>query len=116
MIGFVIWSCAQSERVILWCDDNGPLAYARGARAFVGTGPAFPAVGDCVAFEFSTEEARHEAAPEIRHANAVRVVERARFPGVDRMLKEAALAPATRRAPLAPHARPRAHLRLAATG
>lgn len=128
MIGVVIWSCAQSHRVILWCDDGGPLAYVRGEAGFVAPLRGFPAVGDVVAFNVEADQMGDAVActgEGIRHARAVRVVERGSFPGIDEMLKEAAAtlpsAPGSEgggssaaelRAPAA--ARPK--LRLAATG
>lgn len=99
MIGVVIWSCEQSQRVILWCEDNGPLAYARGAAAYVAQPGAFPAVGDAVVFVMETvaaapgaAEAGAEAGIATRHARAVRVVERGAFPGIDALLRETAAA------------------------
>ncbi|GHE00720.1 hypothetical protein U879_14520 [Defluviimonas sp. 20V17] len=100
MIGVVIWSSEQSQRVILWCEDSGALAYARGAQAFVAQSSGFPAVGDVVAFLVEQEAL---ATPGIegstRHARAVRVIERGAFPDVAAILHEAATASSVTPAP-----------------
>lgn len=93
MIGVVIWSCEQSQRVILWCEDSGDLAYARGPQAYVAQSGGFPGVGDVVAFLVEAEALETPGLGGVtRHARAVRVVERGAFPGVDAMLRDTAAA------------------------
>lgn len=91
MIGVVIWSSEQSQRVILWCEDSGALAYARGTQAYVAQNSGFPAVGDIVAFHVEQEALTGVGIEGVtRHASAVRVIERGVFPDVDAVLHEAA--------------------------
>ncbi|WP_102223626.1 hypothetical protein [Acidimangrovimonas sediminis] len=94
MIGIVIWRCAESRRLLLWCDDNGPLAFTRGGEDIVMPSGTFPDVGDLVAFAVGHEVATfagEEDAP-ARIAHTVRLIERGRFPGAGRALHEAAAA------------------------
>lgn len=91
MNGVVLWSCEESQRVIVWCEDHGQLAYARGAENFV-RGGAFPGVGDLIAFDLRTVAG-------VRQCRAVRIVMRDSFPDIARTLKGAAAGAPERRQP-----------------
>lgn len=95
MFAAVIWSCARRQSVILWCEDNGPLAFARGLHAFSAPLAGLPEVGDLVACLVEAPLLGGCAAVlagASRRAHSVRLIERASFPAVDDVLRGAAAA------------------------
>ncbi|WBU64417.1 hypothetical protein [Paracoccus aerodenitrificans] len=50
MIGIVIWSSEARRRAIIWCEDQGPLAYLRGCDSLLGD-RAWPLAGDLLRVE-----------------------------------------------------------------
>lgn len=112
MNGAVIWSCASSRRVLVWCEDGGALAYARGNEAFAGQ--RFPEVGDLVTLR-PGGAVKGLAAGTLRHAYAVRVVERGHFAGLDGALAGTARAADRPQHAGAMPARQHPHLRLVAS-
>ncbi|WP_134726058.1 hypothetical protein [Paracoccus luteus] len=53
MIGVVLWSDSLRQKAVIWCEDNGALAYLRD-RGDVD-GARWPESGDIVAFEPETD-------------------------------------------------------------
>ena len=38
MIGVILWSSADQKRAVIWCENNGGLAYLESARDFTDEG------------------------------------------------------------------------------
>lgn len=53
LIGVVLWSNPLRQKAVIWCEDNGALAYLRDRSDFDGT--RWPESGDIVAFEPETD-------------------------------------------------------------
>lgn len=93
MIGVVIWSDDSSEKAVIWCEDQGALAFLDGADNL--TVPAkWPAAGDLMDFECEDAEG-------LRRASSATVVATGACPS----LPEALLGQTNR---------PASHLRLVA--
>ena len=54
MMGVLIYISADRGRAIIWCDDQGPLAYVRGDKLLLD-GDSGVSVGDCVRFDARTD-------------------------------------------------------------
>lgn len=66
MIGVVIWSSEASRKAVIWCEDQGPLAYLRGCDDLVET-VDWPVPGDLLRLECET-------VGNLRHAHSVSVI------------------------------------------
>ncbi|SDD19805.1 hypothetical protein SAMN05421538_10179 [Paracoccus isoporae] len=53
MIGVVIWSSESSRKAVVWCEDQGPLAYMRGSESLSQDGN-WPMPGDLLRMECET--------------------------------------------------------------
>lgn len=66
MIGVVIWSSEASRKAVIWCEDQGPLAYLRGCDSLVED-VDWPVPGDLLRLECET-------VGNLRHAHSVSVI------------------------------------------
>ena len=66
MIGVVIWSSEASRKAVIWCEDQGPLAYLRGCDSLLDQ-VDWPVPGDLLRLECET-------IGNLRHARAVSVI------------------------------------------
>ena len=66
MIGVVIWSSECSQKAVIWCEDQGPLAYLRGGDCLAGDAE-WPVPGDLLRLECET-------VGNLRHARSVSVI------------------------------------------
>ncbi|MDO5643655.1 MAG: hypothetical protein Q4G26_14880 [Paracoccus sp. (in: a-proteobacteria)] len=66
MIGVVIWSSEESQKAVIWCEDQGPLAYLRGHDC-LSDGADWPVPGDLLRIEC-------EIIGNLRHARSVSVI------------------------------------------
>ncbi|MGO4854586.1 hypothetical protein [Phaeovulum sp. W22_SRMD_FR3] len=66
MRGVIVWSDAEKASAVIWCEDQGQLAYARGRDNLMG-GEIWPSLGDLV--EFTVGAIRG-----IRRAREMRVI------------------------------------------
>lgn len=80
MIGVIVWSSAVKRKAVIWCEDQGPLAYLHGLDNVLG-GDEWPATGAMVALE---SEVRNE----LRHAFNVRVLDESQMSELPGMLRE----------------------------
>lgn len=53
MIGVVIWSSEASRKAVIWCEDQGPLAYLRGRDCLLEE-EDWPVPGDLLRLECET--------------------------------------------------------------
>lgn len=70
MIGVVIWSSEACRKAVVWCEDQGPLAYMRGSDSLsdsLSEGGNWPAPGDLLRMECET-------VGNLRQARAVSVI------------------------------------------
>ncbi|MFC2967187.1 hypothetical protein [Acidimangrovimonas pyrenivorans] len=81
MNGIVLWSCPETWRAIIWCEDHADLVQARGEACFVA-GAAFPEEGDLIACELSAGAGGYQA-------SAVRVLLRGAIPDAAAILRAA---------------------------
>lgn len=96
MIGVVVWSNVAKEKAVVWCEDQGSLAYLQGRADLLNT-HAWPEPGDLLELET-------EVIGNLRHARQVSVLSEQGCPELPQLLRAAA--PADRREP---------HLRVVAT-
>lgn len=84
MIGVVVWSNAEREKSVIWCEDHGALAYLQG-RENLGSGhAAWPEAGDLLELET-------EIIGPLRHARAVALISERHCPQLPAvLLREAA--------------------------
>lgn len=66
MIGVVIWSSESTGKAVIWCEDQGPLAYLRGRDSLLGEAD-WPVPGDLLRLECET-------IGNLRHAHSVSVI------------------------------------------
>ena len=66
MLGVVLWSDVSDRKAVIWCEDQGDLAYVNAGDAVLENGSFFDA-GDVVQFEVDTSQT-------IRYANNPRLV------------------------------------------
>lgn len=85
MIGVVVWSSAEREKAVIWCEDHAALAYLQG-RADFDLRLAWPEPGDLV-------ELQTEMLGKLRHARQVRVLGEEACPNLPAMLRRAADTP-----------------------
>ncbi|WBU59535.1 hypothetical protein [Paracoccus albus] len=67
MIGVVIWSSESSRKAVIWCEDQGPLAYLRGRDNLLEEAD-WPVPGDLLRLECET-------IGNLRQAHSARVLE-----------------------------------------
>lgn len=80
MIGVIVWSSAAKRKAVIWCEDQGPLAYLHGLDNVQGSAE-WPATGCMVSLE---SEIRNE----LRHAFNVRVIDEAQMAQLPGILRE----------------------------
>ncbi len=51
MFGVIIWSDPEVKNAVIWCEDQGDLAYFQASTEPMPMGCAFPDAGDYVAFD-----------------------------------------------------------------
>lgn len=81
MIGVVVWSSIERQKAVIWCEDQGALAYLHGQENLVA-GCAWPDAGDLLELE-------SETVGELRLARAVTTLNRQHCADLPAMLKEA---------------------------
>lgn len=80
MIGVVVWSSAAKLKAVIWCEDQGALAYLHGADQVIGDA-GWPEAGDLVELE---SELRND----LRYAFNVRMVTERKFKELPGLLRE----------------------------
>lgn len=91
MIGVVVWSNAEREKAVIWCDDHGALAYLHGSQNLADK-TTWPLAGDLV-------ELSSETLGDLRYARDVALVDREYYVELPTILKQedsAAQSPALR--------------------
>lgn len=86
MIGVIVWSSAAKLKAVIWCEDQGALAYLQGSDSVVGN-LGWPEAGDMVELE---TEVRND----LRHAFNVRIVTERKFTELPGILREIGTEPA----------------------
>ncbi|MDB6177459.1 hypothetical protein PAF17_08025 [Paracoccus sp. Z330] len=86
MIGVVVWSNAEREKAVIWCEDQASLAYLQGRVDFLESKP-WTEPGDLVELE-------SEMVGKLRHARKVRVLSEHACPELPEMLKGNSTEPA----------------------
>lgn len=81
MIGVIVWSSAAKLKAVIWCEDQGALAYLQGDDNVLGD-LGWPEAGDMVELE---TEVRNE----LRHAFNVRIVTERKFSELPELLRGA---------------------------
>jgi len=66
MIGVVIWSSEETRKAVIWCEDQGPLAYLGGGEGVIAD-LDWPVPGDLLRLECET-------VGNLRHATSVSVI------------------------------------------
>ncbi|MCS5602013.1 MAG: hypothetical protein ACU0DB_12610 [Paracoccus sp. (in: a-proteobacteria)] len=66
MIGVVVWSNAEREKAVIWCEDHASLAYLQGRQNLIAAGQ-WPSPGDLLELET-------EIVGNLRHARNVSLV------------------------------------------
>ncbi|MFD1795311.1 hypothetical protein FQV27_08780 [Paracoccus aurantiacus] len=66
MIGVVIWSSEATSKAVIWCEDQGPLAYLRGREGLMEE-IDWPVPGDLLRLECET-------IGNLRHARSVSII------------------------------------------
>lgn len=54
MLGVVVWSSEKRNKAVIWCEDQGALAYLAGMH-HVAAGTCWPAAGDLVELDCISE-------------------------------------------------------------
>ncbi|MFI0394780.1 hypothetical protein [Paracoccus jiaweipingae] len=93
MIGVVVWSSEPRQKAVIWCEDQGALAYLQGTDVLQGQ-MCWPQPGDMLELETETRGA-------LRCATTVRMYREQSCPELPEILMGAA-----------DQARPAAHLRV----
>lgn len=89
MIGVIVWSSAAKLKAVIWCEDQGALAYLQGMDKILGDN-GWPEAGDMVELET-------EVRKDLRHAFNVRIVTEGKFTELPELLRDSGAAPATAR-------------------
>ncbi|WEF23621.1 hypothetical protein [Paracoccus sp. S3-43] len=79
MIGVVVWSSAEREKAVIWCEDHAALAYLQG-RENLTRAVCWPQPGDLVELE-------SEAIGALRHARNVTMLSEQEFTHLPDMLR-----------------------------
>ncbi|MDO5613137.1 MAG: hypothetical protein Q4G14_07840 [Paracoccus sp. (in: a-proteobacteria)] len=82
MIGVVVWSSADREKAVIWCEDQGALAYLQGRENLAMPGMGWPEAGDLMELET-------EFLASLRHARHVALLSEAECPGLPDALRRA---------------------------
>lgn len=80
MIGVIVWSSAAKLKAVIWCEDQGALAYLHGTDKLLD-GQNWPEAGDMVALETEMRD-------NLRHAFKVRIIDEKRFTQLPGILRE----------------------------
>ncbi len=81
MLGVVVWSSAAKLKSVIWCEDQGALAYLHGYDNILGNA-GWPEAGDMVELE---TEVRND----LRYAFNVRIVTERKFADLPGLLRDA---------------------------
>lgn len=92
MMGVVLWSDQQVGKAVIWCEDQGKLAYVTGDQAELNTDLELQA-GDLVSFSLRMQS-------RLRFAENLTVVEESGFQGLDETLKNSADRPSAKASPI----------------
>ena len=79
MMGVVLWSDQGNGKAVIWCEDQGKLAYVTGEQAEISANFELQA-GDLVSFSLRMQS-------RLRFAENLEVVEENGFQGLDKSLK-----------------------------
>lgn len=83
MLGVVLWSDAADRKAVIWCEDQGDLAYVNEGNTVLQSGDFFDA-GDLVQFDMETRKS-------MRLANNPRLVIQKAGPDLPEVLRNGAL-------------------------
>lgn len=89
MIGVIVWSSAAKLKAVIWCEDQGALAYLQGMDNILGN-DSWPEAGDMVELET-------EVRKDLRHAFNVRILTEGKFTELPEILRDSGSAPAEKR-------------------
>ncbi|MFD1883658.1 hypothetical protein [Paracoccus pacificus] len=81
MIGVIVWSNASRLKAVVWCEDQGALAYLNGTDNLLGD--RWPVAGDMVELDSENRDG-------LRYALAVRLVGGCGCPDLPERLRSAA--------------------------
>lgn len=79
MIGVVVWSSAEREKAVIWCEDHAALAYLQG-RENLANAACWPQPGDLVELE-------SEIVGALRNARRVAMLSEQEFAHLPGMLR-----------------------------
>lgn len=82
MIGVVVWSSAEREKAVIWCEDHAALAYLQG-RENLTNAACWPQPGDLVELE-------SEIVGALRNARRVAMLSEQEFAHLPGMLRASA--------------------------
>lgn len=82
MIGVIVWSSADREKAVIWCEDHAALAYLQG-RENLSNPATWPQPGDLV-------ELDSETVGQLRHARRVTLISEREFAHLPELLRNAA--------------------------
>lgn len=68
MIGVILWSSAEQQRAVVWCENNGGLAYMESSEDFLDDG--WPDCGEIVRLEEERAAGFHYARRVRRYGTA----------------------------------------------
>lgn len=80
MIGVVVWSSLERQKAVIWCEDQGALAYLHGQENLL-SGCAWPDAGDLLELE-------SETVGDLRIARAVTTLNQRHCVDLPAMLKD----------------------------
>ncbi|MDO5704497.1 MAG: hypothetical protein Q4G49_05395 [Paracoccus sp. (in: a-proteobacteria)] len=83
MIGVVVWSSSDREKAVIWCEDQGALAYLQGRENLAMPGMGWPEAGDLMELET-------EFHASLRHARRVALLSEAQCPSLPDALRRCA--------------------------
>lgn len=81
MIGVIVWSNADREKAVIWCEDQGALAYLQGRENLAVAAMPWPEAGDLM--ELETEDIAS-----LRHARRVSLLAEGGCPALPDMLRQ----------------------------
>lgn len=85
MIGVVVWANADRQKAVIWCEDQGALAYLQGLDSLIEA-MKWPVAGDLLELET-------RLVGELRHAYQVRLITESWCPDLPEKLRETPPAP-----------------------
>jgi cold shock CspA family protein len=92
MMGVVLWSDQQVGKAVIWCEDQGKLAYVTGDQAEINTELELQA-GDLVSFSLRMQS-------KLRFAENLTVVEENSYQGLNETLKSSVDRPSAKAEPI----------------